>query len=126
MCVTVDRIAAVALAVVAWLVPGAALAEGDAVNGKKLAQTHCQRCHVVSPENRYAGIESTPSFMMLSSRGDWSERYSTFFDRPPHPVFARVPGVPRRTNIPSHVVEFEVSLEEIEDLLAYARTLRKE
>ena len=114
----------VALLAGGWLLCGAAQADGDVDNGKKLAKTHCQRCHVVSPENRYAGIESTPSFMMLSSRDDWSERYSTFFDRPPHPVFARVPGVPRRSNIPSHVAEFEVTLQDIADILAYARTLR--
>ncbi len=102
------------------------LAEGDAANGRRIAETHCQRCHVVSPENRLAGINSTPSFMILVSLGDWEDRFLSFFERPPHPVMVRVPGVPRKSDEPTAIAEFEVTPAGIADLTAYAASLRKD
>lgn len=100
-------------------------ADGDAANGRRIAETHCQRCHVVSPENRLAGINSTPSFMILASLRDWEERFLSFFERPPHPVMVRVPGVPRKSAEPATIAEFEVTPEGVADLAAYAASLRK-
>jgi len=101
------------------------LADGDPANGRRIAETHCQRCHVVSPENRLAGINSTPSFMILVSLRDWEERFLSFFERPPHPVMVRVPGVPRKSADPATIAEFEVTPEGVADLTAYAASLRK-
>ena len=103
-----------------------AQADGDPANGRRIAEAHCQRCHVVSPENRLAGINSTPSFMILASLNDWEERFLSFFERPPHPVMVRVPGVPPRSANPTTIAVFEVSPAGIADLTAYAASLRKD
>jgi len=97
---------------------------GDVKSGRELAVTHCSRCHVVGDFNPYGGIDSTPSFQLLARRDDWHERFQTFYERRPHPVFVRVPNVPRWTDIPANVAEFEVTPRNIVDLLAFVETLR--
>ncbi len=100
-----------------------AAAGGDVAEGRAIAQAHCSRCHVVD-DNRYAGINSTPSFHLLAKRDDWLERFGSFFARRPHPVFVRVPGVEKPTDLPSPVAEFTVTPEGIEHILSYVETLR--
>ncbi len=99
-------------------------AGGDAAAGRKFSETHCARCHVVGDFNPMGGIGSTPSFQLLAKRGDWLERFETFFERRPLPVFVRVPDVARWTDLPSHVTEFEVTLANIEDIVAFVETLK--
>lgn len=106
--------------------PSLAAEDGDAKAGREIAVTHCSRCHVVGDFNPYGGIDSTPSFQLLARRDDWRERFQTFFERRPHPVFVRVPGVPRWTDIPAHVAEFDVTPRNIEDLMAFVKTLLPE
>lgn len=106
--------------------PGSAEDAGDAKAGRELAVKHCSRCHVVGDFNRYGGIDSTPSFQLLARRDDWHERFQTFYERRPHPVFVRVPNVPRWTDIPANVAEFEVTPRNIVDLLAFVETLRSQ
>ena len=101
-----------------------AKAGGAAGPGRLIAQQHCSRCHVVGDFNPYGGIGSTPSFQLLAKRGDWLERFANFYERRPHPVFVRVPGVERWTKLPSHVVEFKVTRDNIEDLIAFVKTLQ--
>ena len=114
-----------ALAVTALIATGipAAYAEGDPEAGRKIAEQHCARCHVVGDFNPMGGIGSTPSFQLLARRDDWLERIQTFYERRPHPVFVRVPGVPRWTKLPSYVKEFEVTPENIDDVIAFIETL---
>ena len=100
-----------------------ALAEGDTESGRRVSEQHCARCHVVGDFNPMGGIGSTPSFQLLAKRADWLERFQTFFERRPHPVFVRVPGVPRWTKLPSHVKEFEVTPRNIDDIIAFIETL---
>ena len=106
----------------AW--PPRAWAEGDAEAGRKIAETHCARCHVIGDFNPMGGIGSTPSFQLLAKRDDRLERFGTFFERRPHPVFVRVPGVARWTELPSHVTEFTVTPANIDDIIAFVETLR--
>ncbi len=113
-----------ALALILVGVPSGARAEGSVEKGREIATKHCARCHVVGDFNPYGGIGSTPSFQLLAKRDDYLERFGTFFERRPHPVFVRVPGVPKWSNLPSHVAEFEVLPESIEDIIAFVRTLR--
>ncbi|MFQ5773608.1 MAG: c-type cytochrome [Kiloniellaceae bacterium] len=101
-----------------------AWAGGDPDAGRKVATRHCSRCHVVGDFNPYGGINSTPSFQLLAKRNDWLERFQTFYERRPHPVFVRVPDVPRWTDLPAHVKEFEITPQNIEDIIAFVRTLR--
>ncbi len=101
-------------------------AEPDARKGREIAIKHCSRCHVIGDYNRYGGIDSTPSFPWLANRRqDYEERLQTFYERRPHPVFVRVPGVPRWTDLPSPVAEFTMTLDDIEDLIAFVKTLKK-
>ncbi len=108
----------------AW--PPGAWAEGDVEAGRKIAETHCARCHVVGEFNPMGGIGSTPSFQLLAKRNDWLERFENFFERRPHPVFVRVPDVARWTKLPSHVKEFEVTPANIDDIIAFVKTLQPE
>ncbi len=101
-----------------------AWAGGDADVGRNISETHCARCHVIGDFNPMGGIGSTPSFQLLAKRDDWLIRFGTFFERRPHPVFVRVPGVARWTALPSHVQEFEVTPANIDDIIAFAATLK--
>jgi len=102
----------------------AALAAGDAKKGRQIAIDHCARCHVVPDFNPYGGIGSTPSFRFMAGRDDYLERFKSFFVRPPHPVFVRVPGVPKPTDDPAFVAEFEIQPDEVDDIVAYVEALR--
>ncbi len=64
-------------------------AEGDADAGRRLATTHCARCHVVGDHNKLGGIGSTPSFQLLARRDDYRERFETFYARRSPPPRSR-------------------------------------
>lgn len=105
------------------LATGASLAEtGDTENGRKIAIQHCARCHVIPDYNPLGGIGSTPSFRALTYSADYVDRMRTFFSRHPHPVFVRVPGQPRWSDAPAYAPVFEISLEQIEDLVEFVKT----
>jgi len=104
--------------------PAVARAEGDAAKGRQLAVDHCSRCHVIPDHDPYGGIDSTPSFRLLAKLDDYKERFRSFYARPPHPVVVRVPDVPAPTTDPAFVATFEVTPQQIEDLLAYAERVR--
>ncbi|MFQ5958684.1 MAG: c-type cytochrome [Alphaproteobacteria bacterium] len=89
----------------------AAEAAGDAGAGKAVAQKWCGKCHVVSLDDPYAGIDSTPSFLTFARKpGTYPPgRIRSFSERPPHPQF-----------------EFKVSDREMADLIAYIGTLKPE
>ncbi len=119
-----NRSAAAAL-VLGLLFPlSAPRAQGDVAAGRKLAVQHCARCHVVGDHNPYGGIGSTPSFQVLARPAVYLERFQTFFERRPHPVYVRVPDTPRLTDLPSPVAEFTVTPDNIEDLIAFVETLK--
>lgn len=101
-----------------------AWAEGNAQKGRGIAIQHCSRCHVVPDHNPMGGIGSTPSFRLLAELEDGMGRFETFFDRRPHPSFVRVQDTQPPTGLPSAVQPLELTLAELEDLLAYARRLR--
>ena len=107
---------------IAWAA-SPAVADGDAARGREVAIRHCARCHVIGDYNRLGGIDSTPSFQLLARRDDAADRVRAFFTRPPHPVFVRVPGVVRLSNAPPYATEFTVTPDDIENLVAFVRTL---
>ena len=98
---------------------------GDTRAGERLALLHCGRCHVVGPKNRMAGIGSTPSFAMLRGLGDWERRFRAFFTLNPHPAFTQVAGVtpPFDEARPPPIAPLEVTLADIDAILAYAASL---
>lgn len=98
---------------------------GDALAGERLALVNCGRCHVVGEKNRMGGIDSTPSFAMLRTLGDWERRFRAFFTLNPHPSFTQVPGVtpPFDEARPPPIAPLEVTLADIDAILAYAASL---
>jgi mono/diheme cytochrome c family protein len=120
-----DRLAALAYLGIffALSLSTTARADGDAEAGRKTSLQHCTRCHVVGDANPNGGINSTPSFQLLARRDDWRERFQTFFERRPHPVFVRVPGVERWTKLPSVIEPFDITFDEIENIVSFVKTL---
>ena len=120
--------AAVWLSAVMGAVPAAAgSATGDAERGREVAESHCSRCHVVGDFNRMGGIGSTPSFQLLvNALKDFEERFTTFYARRPHGAFITVKGVPRLTDLPDNAAPIELTPEQVADVVAFARTLKKE
>ena len=107
-------------------IAGVAFAEGDVKKGRKIAITHCARCHVVGDYNPYGGIGSTPSFRSMASSPDiFMERFETFYLRNPHPVFVLVEGVRTEFKLPPYAAPFTIKLDDIADIIAFVKTLRK-
>ncbi len=115
-----------AVVLVAWPLTGNAGEDADAIErGRKLAETHCARCHVIGDFNKFGGLGSTPSFQLLAGLKDGMERFRTFYGRRPHPAFVRVPDVPKWSKAPAYAIEFTVTPESIEDILAFVDTIEK-
>ncbi len=100
-------------------------AAGSAEKGQAIAEKHCSRCHVVGALNPMGGIGSTASFQMIAKMPDYLERFQTFYARRPHPAFLRVPGVSRWSNLPAYATEFSITLVEVDDIIAFVKTLEK-
>ncbi len=99
--------------------------EGDAAAGLKLSSLHCGRCHVVSEATRMNAIGSTPSFYVLRTLGDWDSRFRAFFALNPHPAFTQIEDVtePFPINRPSPIAPVEMTLEDLDAILAYVNKL---
>ena len=106
-------------------IPGQAIAQESLVQkGRSLAEEHCARCHVVSEDNPFTGISSTPSFRLLvTALPDWHERFETFYQRRPHPAIIRFRGTspPTQDEPPSRTVD--LMLEDVEAIVAFAESL---
>ena len=108
------------------LAASAARAGGSVEKGRDMAQKYCSRCHVVGDFNRFGGIGSTPSFQWLINKlPDALERFQTFYTRRPHPAFVRVPGIDPPSENKGYAQKFKVTPENIEDIVAFVKTLRK-
>ena len=104
-----------------------ALADGDVERGRAVAEQQCSRCHVIGDFNRMGGIGSTPSFQLLvNALEDYEDRFRSFFARRPHPAFVTVKGYPRPNALPANAAPIEITDEKVEDVLAFAKTLRKQ
>ena len=104
----------------------AASAQTDIERGRILAQQQCARCHVVGDFNPNGGIGSTPSFQLLvNALKDHEQRFKTFFARRPHGAFVTVKGYPRLNKLPDNAAPIEITFEQVEELLAFAKTLKK-
>lgn len=103
----------------------AAVSEGDAGLGHDLSLRLCGRCHVVSEANRMKAIGSTPSFPALRGFADWEERFSAFYVLKPHGAFTRIAEVtePFPAERPSPIVPLDISLEQLDSILAYVAGL---
>ncbi len=104
-----------------WAAPAAAA--GDADKGRKIAEKHCARCHVIGEFNKRGGIGSTPSFPGLKYLDDWRDRFRTFYARPPHIAYIRVEGIAQPKNLPNYAAKLTLTLDDTEDVFAYAETI---
>lgn len=100
--------------------------KGDMINGRKIAQKHCTRCHVVGDFNPGGGISSTPSFQLLvKRRPDYKERFRTFYARRPHPAFLSIKGIGRlRPDLPPNAMPVELLESDVLDVAAFIETLK--
>lgn len=98
---------------------------GDPVVGQAVSQRMCARCHVVTSSDRMNAIGSTPSFFALRTLPDWEQRFEAFYGLNPHPAFTQVDGVtpPFPDNRPPPIVPLEMTLGDIEAMLAYVAGL---
>ena len=86
-----------------------ARADGDPVAGQEKAIKWCARCHVVGAQNPYGGINSTPSFYIMSEKPEsYRERVLSVQERRPH--IAQT---------------LELKNEDLDDILAYILTLER-
>ena len=82
--------------------------EGDSAKGEKTATQWCSKCHVIGEYNRYGGINSTPSFYIMARKPDtYSDKLLTFQERRPHAA-----------------IKFDVTEQDLWDILAYVTTLK--
>jgi mono/diheme cytochrome c family protein len=94
-----------ALTVAALVSASQAQAAGDAAQGKATAERWCATCHVVAPGGR--GADVAPNFASIARQRD--ESYLRGFLTRPHPPMPR----------------FELSRQDIDDLVAYIGTQRR-
>lgn len=72
------------LGLILLLPPGAAQA-AEVEEGRKVAEQWCARCHVVGSAKPYGGIDSTPTFVLVSEKFDsYRQRVLTLKERRPH------------------------------------------
>ena len=84
-----------------------AVQAGDPVKGEALAIKFCARCHVISNDNPFGGIGSTPSFPLMAKNADmFRPRIRTYQERRPHAQF-----------------QWDVSAQDIKDLETYIMSL---
>ena len=119
------RLTAAALFGAAMLAPFAPVPAQEFARGEKLALVNCGRCHVIGPRNRMGGIGSTPSFPVLKRIEDWEDRMKAFWTLRPHPSFTQIKGVtePFPEDRPAHIHPILLTLEELDEIIAYARTV---
>ena len=120
------KIAVTAMLLLAGMSPLAAQEKGNIVKGKKIAEKHCTRCHVVGSYNPGGGISSTPSFQLLvKRRPDYKERFRTFFSRRPHPAFLSIKGIGRiRPDLPPNAQPIELTEKDVLDIAVFIETLK--
>lgn len=113
------------LCLTALLTPPA-WADDAVTKGREIARQHCTRCHVVPDMNPYGGIGSTPSFAAMKWLDDWERRFEVFYTLPPHPALVNIVGVSeaRSEALPVFIAEIELQIEDIDAILAFARTLK--
>ncbi|MDG2407254.1 MAG: hypothetical protein P8M25_20645 [Paracoccaceae bacterium] len=98
---------------------------GDALLGAKLSVVQCSRCHAVSEATRITSIGSTPSFFLLRALEDWDLRFLSFYALNPHPAFTQVAEVtdPFDPARPSPIVPVEITIDELDAIVAYVSGL---
>lgn len=97
----------------------------DAELGHRVSREKCTRCHAVDAATTGWGIGSTPSFGVLRALPDWDIRFATFYVLNPHPAFTQIEDVtpPFPIDRPSPIAPVELTLQEVEAMLAYVAAM---
>ncbi|MDK3072986.1 hypothetical protein QO034_07685 [Sedimentitalea sp. JM2-8] len=95
--------------------------DGNAARGAALSLAHCGRCHVVGAQNRMKGLGSTPSFAVLRSLADWTDRFRQFYVRNPHAAFTQIAEVtpPFDPERPPPIAPVRMTLQDLDAILAF-------
>lgn len=103
----------------------AVVLDGDVAKGEELSMNLCGRCHVVGERNKMKGLGSTPSFAVLRTFPDWLARFETFYVLRPHAAFTQIEDVtpPFDPERPSPIVPVEMTLEDLDAVLAFVQTV---
>lgn len=81
----------------------------DPEAGERKAREVCARCHVIGEQNRYGGINSTPSFYIMQEKPEtYQGKLLTVNERRPHIG-----------------IGLEMEPEALEDIWAYVETLKR-
>lgn len=98
---------------------------GDAVVGQGVSWAKCGRCHVTERGKDSFGIGSTPSFFVMRTFEDWQSRFAGFYALKPHGAFTQLEGVtdPFPIDRPSPIAPIELTLDDLEAILAYVAVL---
>ena len=75
---------ALPFALLALIAADAAVAAGDAEQGKKLAKRWCAACHIVSPDQT-RGADNVPAFAAIAKQPGFSADQIARFLMNPHP-----------------------------------------
>jgi len=92
-----------AAALILW--PGFAHAAGDAARGEALARVWCSNCHLVEGQ----GKDTAPPLAEIARHGDPAQREARAFLNAPHPPMPN----------------FDLARQQIDDIVAYLKTLAK-
>jgi mono/diheme cytochrome c family protein len=95
----------------AFLAAGAARAQ-DISRGKEIAQIWCSDCHLVDPQERKSGRNSTPTFLSIARMKSTTEASLAAFLSTPH---GRRGGMP----------DIFLNRDDIQDVSGYILSLRK-
>lgn len=100
---------AVVLVAVVLSSGSAAAQGGNAAEGRRLAGSVCSACHVIQEGQRGPAMDAAPTFVtMANDPAMTNERLRRFLNRP----HSQMPPI-------------QISRGEIEDLIAYIRTLKR-
>lgn len=98
------------VAMLLLLAAGEVLAAGDVEEGRKVADTWCARCHVIGAARPFGGIDSTPTFFLMSEKLEsYRQRVLTLKERRPHKALDLD----------------QISSDDLEDLVAYIGSLER-
>lgn len=98
-----------------------ALADGDPVNGKKLAQEYCQRCHDITPEGAFK--QYPPSFRSIAVYRSRDQIYARIVLPNMHPIDSEMR---RGSGLVTTLPFFLLKGDEIDDVIAFITSLENQ
>ncbi len=105
---TSRRFAAFALILSAWAAAGSPSAAAEIAKGAQLARQWCANCHVIGGRAPATIQQGPPSFQSIAQGSLTADQLRVFLSHPPHGAMP----------------DLALTRSEIDDLIAYIKTLR--